>query len=217
MKFGKREAIRSINKHGVCLVYPLKGKDPLPSLWSDFFPRSNMDWAWDEEADERVNDLWILMKELSTSRKVVYSKWFRDRGTFFSQDIFVAYLAYLRQYGQLQHNLFPEARLVFQALSENSPLSTKELKKATELEGAFFKSTYSKALRVLYRRGLIVSYGEQYDGVFPSACMGATSLIFEELWKKSQQNPSVEPIERLIKAHPAFARQVQRVVKELSL
>ena len=78
MKFGKREAIRSINKHGICLVYPLKGKDPLPSLWSDFFPRSNMDWAWDDDADERVNDLWILMKELSTSRKVVYSKWFRD-------------------------------------------------------------------------------------------------------------------------------------------
>lgn len=213
----KSKAIKAINKYGILLVYPLNGKKEPHSLWSEFYPRSQMNWAWDDGADDRVNDLWILMKELSVSKSVVYSKWYKDRGTFFSKEAFASLLSHLRKVNPLEANLFPEAQLVYSALSENSPLSTKELKEVTELKGKFFQSTYNNSLRHLYRRGLIVSFGEKDDGVFPSACMGATQLIFEDLWKSSFEfkTQSAQCLEKVFKAQPSIQKQFQRIQKDL--
>ena len=44
------------------------------------------------------------------------------------------------------------------------------------------ESRYNRSLKELWSRGLIVAYGEVDEGAFPSLAIGATRVIFEELW-----------------------------------
>ena len=41
-------------------------------------------------------------------------------------------------------------------------------------------------MKELFRRFLIVAYGEVDDGAFPSLAVGATRTLFEDIWKDSQ-------------------------------
>ncbi len=92
----RKKAIQAINKQGALLVYPLANrKEPL-SIWSELYPRVKMRWEWDEDADNRVAELWYLREELSRSREVVYAKWFQGRATFFSREVFVKLLSLFR-------------------------------------------------------------------------------------------------------------------------
>ena len=91
----QKSAISKINKKGVLLVFPINNKPEsvsLPSLWSEFFPKTKMKWEWDEKGDNYVFELWSLMKHLSASGEVVYSKWYQGRATFFSKELFTAML-----------------------------------------------------------------------------------------------------------------------------
>src|SRR4051812_23826892 len=90
----KRSAIAKINEKGMLIVFPVNNQKEPPSLWSEFYPRSKMRWEWNEGNDSRVADLWFLMKELSKSGEVIYSKWYRGRATFISKPLFVAMLAF---------------------------------------------------------------------------------------------------------------------------
>ena len=183
------KALSFIEKHGILLVFPIDNrKDPL-SLWSSFHPRSEMRWEWDSDGDNRVADLWRLREQLSRSGKVVYTKWFRGRATFFSREIFVAMLAALgssrdTRTGALS-DLSPPAREILGILQSDSPLSTKELKRASGLQGKLHERAYEHALKALWSRLLIVGYGERDDGAFPSLLVGASQLLFEELWSES--------------------------------
>src|SRR5205809_926272 len=88
-------AVSAIEKNGILLVYPIDNRKEPPSLWSSFFPKSQMRWEWDTGGDHRVADLWRLREELSRSGKVVYAKWYRGRATFFSKQVFTWMLALL--------------------------------------------------------------------------------------------------------------------------
>src|SRR5687767_5530271 len=94
----QRSAISRINKNGILLVFPINNRKEPKSLWSEFFPRTKMKWEWDETGDNRVGDLWMLMKRLSDCRQVVYSKWYQGRATFFSRELFVALLSLTKQH-----------------------------------------------------------------------------------------------------------------------
>jgi hypothetical protein len=169
-------AVAAIEKHGALLVYPIDNrKDPL-SLWSVFHPRTPMRWEWDQDGDDRVSRLWHLRAELSASGKVVYAKWFRGRATFFSREVFTAFLA-----AGSRPYLGPEARSLLEALSLDSPLSTKQLKRATGLTGRLMEPAYERAMKELWSRFLIVGYGEVDDGAFPSLAIGASAVLFEDL------------------------------------
>ena len=71
----QKSAVVKINKNGILLVFPVNNQKQPISLWSEFFPRSKMRWEWDELGDNRVGQLWSLMKKLSDCGEVVYSKW----------------------------------------------------------------------------------------------------------------------------------------------
>lgn len=186
------KAIVKINEHGALLVFPIKNKKEPKSLWNQLYPRSTMRWEWDDSGDNRVVNLWHMMKELSVSREVVYSKWYQNRATFFSKDIFKALLAQTFQHLRYEPDsgLSHEAREIFEILRNDSPLSTKEIKEACGLKGRLNESLYNRAMKELYHRFLIVGFGEKEDGAFPSSMMGATQLLFEEEWIEAQ---SVKP------------------------
>ena len=188
-----RKAVAAIERGGILLVYPLDNRPEPPSLWSAFFPRSPMKWEWDDSGDDRVANLWHLRAELSASRKVVYAKWFRGRATFFSREIFAAFLSLLGRPPPLSD----EAARILEALELDSPLSTKQLKQAVDLRGRQFESSYERALKQLWSRLLVVGFGEVDDGAFPSLAVGATRVLFEDLWEEAASLSRDEAWERV--------------------
>jgi hypothetical protein len=178
----ERSALRAIAQHGVLLVYPITNRAQPASLWSELYPGVTMRWAWDEGADERVVRLWQLREQLASSRAVVYSKWYKGRAVFFSRELFTAMAAALAP-RQLQ--LSSEARDLLALLEEDSPQSSKSLRRAAGLTGKLGEAVWTRALRELWERLLIVGTGEVDDGAFPSLSIGATRWIFEDLWEQA--------------------------------
>jgi hypothetical protein len=187
-----KSAVAKIEKNGVLLVFPINNKPQPHSLWSEFYPRKKMYWDWDESGDNRVFDMWSLMKRLSESGEVVYSKWYQGRATFFSKELFTALI-------RLSFNTFSNpsvlsrhAREILEVLEQDSPLSTKKLKLICELQGKDNARIYDKAVKELFTGFLIVGYGEVDDGAFPSLAVAATRTIFEELYLNAQSMPEAK-------------------------
>lgn len=187
------KAVQAINEHGALLVYPIKNKSEPLSVWSELFPKRPMSWSWDEDSDPRVAQVWLLKEELSRSRQVVYTKWFKQRATFFSNETFVHLKAYLRDLPLRR----PESRQMLELLESDSPLSTKQVKAELDLQGKYFESTYAKAQRELFEKLEIVGFGEIEDSAFPSMALGASNLIFEELCQQSHSLTSEKALRYL--------------------
>ncbi len=179
-KLTKASAIKAVNKRGALLVYPLNNRREPASLWSELWPRTKMRWEWDQDGDDRVADMWHMREVLSRSRQVVYAKWYQGRATLFSFDVFVNLLSFLGGVGDFE--MSRESGLALEALEADSPLSTKQLKAACELEGRLLEPVYNRALKPLWQRLWIVGFGEFEDSSFPSLGIGATRTLFEELW-----------------------------------
>jgi hypothetical protein len=192
-----RSAVTKINRRGILLVYPIQNRPEPASLWSEFYPRSKMRWEWDDGSDRRVAELWHLKTELSGSGKAVYAKWFQNRATFFSKALFPVLVAAL---GYHEGMLSPLARKVLRVLEEDSPLSTKELKKRTGLTGNAGERDYDRALKELWKGLFIVGYGEVEDGAFPSLAMGSSQLMFSEQWAQAQEMDRAEARSKLTEA-----------------
>ena len=192
------KAVKLLNQHGILLVFPVNN-DPNPnSLWHCLHPRSPMKWEWDSDGDRRVAKLWHTRAELAQSSEVVYSKWYKGRATFFSKDCFKALLAGRLFRGnfvgrsaldtrRLESQLSPLARDLLSHLHDSSPLSTKQLKAAADLKGRANERRWNRALKELWTDGWIVGFGEVDDGAFPSLAIGATSLLFEDLWREAME------------------------------
>ena len=180
-------AVASIRQHGALLVFPINNREQPHSLWTDFFPSSRMVWDWNEDSDPRVGEMWQMMKRLSDCREVVYSKWYQGRATFFSHEVFSAMLSERRTCHTPRHQLTGTARLLFEVLENNSPLSTRKLKEFTDLQGRVNEAAYNRGMKELFMRLLIVGFGEVEDGAFPSLAVGATELVFEDLWREGSQ------------------------------
>jgi hypothetical protein len=179
-------AIKFVNQNGALLVFPHENRKEPKSLWYEFFPKTKMRWEWDDSGDSRVADLWHLRERLSTSRKVVYGKFFRGRATLLSFPLFTALLKLLNPDLPSVGGLSFQAREILDLLEEDSPVSTKQLKKLTDLQGRAAESTYQRALKELWDRHLIVAFGEVDEGAFPSIAVGATRVLFEDLWNDAE-------------------------------
>lgn len=181
----KSQAISAIERNGILLVFPIKNRQDYNSLWKELYPRSEMKWEWNEDSDDRVAKLWRLREELSKSREVVYSKWLNGRATFFSIPLFKA--LYRLSRGQKPKNWIKESSLALDCLKMDSPMSTKQLKMAIELQGKYFERTYEKALKPLWQHFDIVAFGEIEDSSFPSLGICATQSIFEDIVKEANE------------------------------
>jgi hypothetical protein len=181
-----QSVVKKINKNGILLVFPIKNNPEPNSVWAEVHPKKKMKWEWNDDGDDSVFKMWATMKELSQQGEVVYSKWYQGRATFFSRELFTAILALYHHLGKFTEGLSADSRKIFDELEMDSPLSTKEIKKRTELQGKFNEASYNRAMKALFSKFLIVAYGEVDDGAFPSLAVGATQLLYEELWNEAQ-------------------------------
>nr|BFD60401.1 hypothetical protein CKG001_25080 [Bdellovibrio sp. CKG001] len=182
----KAKMIAAINERGCLLVYPLENRKEPASLWSELYPRTKMRWEWDQDGDNRVAELWVLREELSRSEEVVYAKWFRNRATFFSKEVFVHLLAWLGS-SQGRVNLPRSSQEALDSFLQDSPQSTKIIKENLGWQGKMMESHYNRAMKPLWNYLFLVGYGEVQDSSFPSLNMAATQNLFEDLWLKSQE------------------------------
>lgn len=212
-------AVKIVERLGIALVFPLPDKADPPSLWSALYPNHRMRWEWSDDADDRVVQLWRLRERLAESRRVVYSKWHGGRATLFSRDVFQALLRRLHGEGDALAGA-PRASLeLLEILDDNSPQSTKELKRTSGLTGREREAEYTRALRELWQRLLIVGAGEVDDGAFPSLAIGSTRLLFEDLWT-GRHEVNVAGDEALVEAlarSKAFTRQVGKIEAALKV
>lgn len=212
-KFQLPTAVMSIRQHGALLVFPINNREQPHSLWSEFFPKTRMVWEWYEDSDNRVGKMWQLMKRLSDCRDVVYSKWYQGRATFFSHELFTALLSVRRAHSAARSELSETARVLFEVLENNSPLSTRELKRLTDLQGKTNERAYSRGMRELFDKLLIVGFGEVDDGAFPSLAVGATELLFEDLWREGarlSQTKAKSTLDRLMPTGSHFRRYLDK-------
>jgi len=177
-----KKVIDAIDQHGVLLVFPMNNNKEPHSLWSVLYPKSQMRWDWDTTGDDRVVKLWQLKTELSTTRLAIYTKWYKNRATYFSLDLFTACLK-IQMDQKLK--LTKDSQNLLDTLISDSPLSTRQLKELTELKGKMFESLFNKSMRPLWDHFQIVAYGEFEDSSFPSLGIGATQTLYEELIKKA--------------------------------
>jgi hypothetical protein len=206
-------ATRAIEREGALLVYPIDNRREPGSLWYTLHPRTPMRWAWDEGADMRVVRLWQLREQLARGRAVVYTKWYRGRATFFSRALFSAMLSVTRG---IERPLSADALDLLGLLEEDSPQSTKQLRRSAGLTGKASERVYTRALRELWERLLIVGTGEVDDGAFPSLAIGATRWIFEELWEESGARPRQEAsgfVARTLGADSPFGKHWRKLLK----
>jgi len=209
-----KKAIQAVDDLGVCLVFPIDNSTEIPSLWHAFYPKSKMRWEWDSGGDNRVAELWHLREQLSKSGKVVYTKWFKGRATLFSKEVFTALHNLINYSGWELTDLSPHSREICELLDDNSPLSTKQLKRAVNLQGKDFEAAYTRSMKALWDRLLIVGFGEVDDGAFPSLAIGSTKNIFEALWRKSSTSSPAKfdkLLAQLFKDQPAVEKQVKRL------
>ena len=215
MAVNLRSAVSKINQRGMLLVFPVNNAKQPNSLWAEFFPKSEMRWEWDESGDNQVGELWHLRERLSTSRKVVYTKWYRGRATLISFELFTAMLKVLDSANPVVvQGLSLPSRELLDLLEEDSPLSTKVLKKASDLRGKDMERVYNAAMKPLWAQLLIVAFGEVDEGAFPSLAMGATKVIFEDLWRESESlklPEAMKTIERLLPQGAPFRKYFDKI------
>lgn len=180
-----KSAIKQIDQHGCLLVFPINNRPAPLSLWNCFYPKDKMIWEWSEDSDDRISQMWHLMKSLSDCRQVVYSKWYQGRATFFSRELFISLLKIHLQ-PTTSSRLSRTSIDLLEALESDSPLSTKQLKRQTDLQGRINESQYTRGMKALFQQFHIVAFGEVEDGAFPSLAVGSTRVLFEDLVIKSQ-------------------------------
>lgn len=178
-----KKAVQAINRDGITLVFPMDNRKDPHSLWYELHPKTKMRWEWDDEGDSKVADLWHLRTQLSTTREVVYTKWFRNRATYFSKELFTACLCISQQN---LPTLTKDSKEILEALRMDSPLSTRQLKEAVSLQGRMLEGLFNKSMKKLWDSFLIVAWGEFEDSSFPSLGIGATQTLFEDLWEKAE-------------------------------
>ena len=210
-------AVAIVDKLGIALVYPIDNKPEPPSLWSAAYPRSEMSWTWDSDADPRVAEIWHLREKLASSSEVAYGKWFRGRATLFSLPVFHALLGRVAKAGNVLTGLSPEALELLERLREISPRSTKELRAEAGLKGKPFESVFTHAMKALWARFLIVGTGEVADGAFPSLAVSATEMMFEDLWiaRASVPRAADQQLDAVLARSPMFAKELARSVKSV--
>jgi len=213
-----RRAKRIIDELGIALVFPVANKLEPPSLWHALHPGQPMSWNWDDDdADDRVVDLWHLRMRLAASHRVAYGKWFKGRATLFSLPAFHAMLGRVWQTGDPLADLPREAHEILAVLRDRSPVSTKQLRVDAGLRGKVHDRSWNVAMKILWSRLLVVGVGEVEDGAFPSLAVGATELLFEDLWLSRHDVPAAsrKRLDEALARSRAFEKEHDHVLGEL--
>lgn len=219
-KLTLQTAVTAINQYGALLVFPANNEPLPPSLWSVFHTGKKMDWDWSSDGDSLVPQLWHLRTELAVSNEVVYTKWFQGRATVFSKELFTRILSTYSSKEDPLEGVSDQARIIYSVLMDDSPLPTKELKARVREESDTAMTSFDRSMKELWRRCLVVGYGEVEEGGFPSLAVGVTKNLFEELWDDSllvSETNRTSQVAALLPAESPFLKAYKRQLRAEAL
>ena len=153
-------AVELIERVGLAYLFGGGAATDLPNLHTELTGRVSIgDW------DDETGEVWLLRGRLPELSVAWYGEWLRHRGTFVASRLLPAALRWTGTPGDEQGGvdraraISTEAASLFEALLVEGPLSSVEMRRATDLTGAERTPTFSRALRALRRGMLITTFG----------------------------------------------------------
>jgi hypothetical protein len=177
------EARKYIDALGFCVLFPVKNV-ALPSLYWPVTRRGPHD---DFVFDRYFEQIWRWKDELPRRRYAIYAKYFRTRGTFISLEYLPFFLA-MREtaVGPTDHaRLYAEGRIrddarsIWEALADEGPLATLELRHLCHMETKAGNVRFKRAMLDLQSLLLVGHFGkEQETGAWESTRFELTCRAF---------------------------------------
>ncbi len=180
------EARKYIDAAGFCMLFPVTNV-ALPSLYSAVTRRSP---GAGIVFDKHFEMIWRWKDELPRRRRAFYAKYFRTRGTFISLEYLPHFLA-MRETAVAPHDharlyadgrIRDDARVIWEALENNGPLATLELRHLCRMETKAGNVRFKRAMLDLQRLLVVVHFGsEQETGAWASGRFELTCRAFPKL------------------------------------
>ncbi|HTA52404.1 MAG TPA: hypothetical protein VK757_06425 [Candidatus Acidoferrum sp.] len=177
------DARKYIDALGFCVLFPVKNV-ALPSLYWPVTRRGPDD---DFVFDRYFERIWRWKDELPRRRYAIYAKYFRGRGTFISPEYLPYFLA-MREtaVGPADHaRLYAEGRIrddarsIWEALADEGPLATLELRHLCHMETKAGNVRFKRAMLDLQSLLLVGHFGkEQETGAWESTRFELTCRAF---------------------------------------
>jgi len=166
---GLDQAVAFIDARRLATLWPVKGID-LPSLWQ----ATAGDRPVADEHDDPGHVTWRWKDQLLDQRRVYYGKLLRGRATFASLDLLPYLYAVSPRVADLDDyrlayesgHLTHEAKQIGDALLQNGPLHTIDLRRAAHQSSEGAKSRFERALTVLQRGLWVVPVGVAETGAW---------------------------------------------------
>ncbi len=189
------EARLYIDAVGFCALFSVKNV-ALPSL---YWPISRRGPDDDFVFDKYFERIWRWKDELPRRKYALYAKYFRSRGTLISLAYLPYFLAmreaavapgdYARFYAD--GRIRDDARLLWEALAENGPLATLELRHLCHMETKAGNVRFKRAIVDLQCLLVVAHFGrEQETGAWESSRF---ELVCRAFPKQTELALSIEP------------------------
>jgi hypothetical protein len=179
------EAVKYIDAAGFCTLFPVKNV-PLTSLYYAVTRRNpQSDFVW----DRYVEMLWKWKDILPQRKRAYYAKYFRGRGTFISRDLLPSFLAMREtavepsdhEHFYAEGRIREDARAIWEAIAENGPLATLELRNICKMDSKAGNVRFKRAVADLQCMLVVVHFGtEQETAAWASARYELTCRAFSK-------------------------------------
>ena len=164
------KALDFINDVGFCFVFAAKNSE-LPCLWHAVCGERNPVMPEHIQHDWSIGMVWQTKDSLPAQKKVYYGKAIKNRPAFISLEFFPFFYRlsdaydghefYVAQY--MRGELSPAAKRIMDALSEQSPQITRELKQSSGYTNPQKRYQFDRAIAELQMKMFVVKIAETYD------------------------------------------------------
>jgi len=164
------DALNFVNSIGFCFAFKSRNSE-LPCLWHAACGERNPVYPLHTHHDPYIGLVWEAKDVLPGGKKIYYGKALKNRPSMISLEYLPYFYklldnegkedAYLRKY--LNGNLSSEARTIMEALTENSPMVTADLKLATSMTHPKKRAAFDRAMTELQMNMFITKIAEFYD------------------------------------------------------
>jgi len=159
-----------VNQTGFCFAFKMQ-KSELPCMWHAAAGEREPQYPIHVQHDRYIGLVWNAKDALAAEKKVYYGKALKKRPTFISLEFFPAfYLLQKRQNGAedyvadyMRGSLSAAAKRIMDALLDQSPMVTADLKMASKMAHPDKRAEFDKAMAELQSKMYIVKIAEFYD------------------------------------------------------
>jgi hypothetical protein len=206
------DAVRFIDAAGFCVLFPVKNV-PLPSLY--YAAGRRMPICWDKTSQKILG--W--KDELPRRRRAFYAKYFKGRGTFISLKFLPHFLAMRESAAEpdaaaefyAAGRITDGARHIWEALADEGPLATLELRRACEMEGTAGNTRFKRAMLELQCLLIVTHFGvAQETAAWKSNRFELVSRAFPKQFRQAHKTaPSA--------ARAALARKYRAIYPQVAV